>query len=152
MHTQNKNQFHKDVTAKNSSILQHWHCLCMQQWHQTTTNRIRTQRIRFSSVLAAVKGSLSFTGVYVAKKGCNSQTKHCASSSKQVMCGTYPICVLIMERALIQNNYPVGWGKWKGGKKRLRSCFFWDKTTRWRERDFVVALFHGKQECSSCST
>lgn len=150
---QNKNQFHKDVTVKNSSLLQHWHCLGMQQWHKTSTNRIRSQSIRFSSVLAAVKGNLSFTGVCVAKKGCNSQTKHCASSSKQVMCRTYSLWVLIMERALIQNNYPAGdKKKEKEGKKGSAVVFFWYKTASRREWDFILPLCHGKQECSSCNT
>lgn len=60
------------------------------------------------------------------KRGCNSQTKHSASSSKQVMCRTCSLCVLIMERALIQNNFPAG-DKKKRRKKWLWSCFFFCK-------------------------
>lgn len=72
----------------------------------------------FSLFAVAVEGSLSFTGVSVARKGCNSQTKHCASSREQVMCRTYIFCVLIVERVLIQNNYPA-----EKKKKEEKNCY-----------------------------
>lgn len=126
---QNKKHFHKDVTVtkkkiKNSSLLHSDTAWACNNGIKPEQNISEHRALGFLLNLLLLLKEIWALQVFMwPKRGCNSQTKHSASSSKQVMCRTCSLCVLIMERALIQNNFPAGDKKKKGGKNGYEVVF-----------------------------